>query len=186
MILYTISLQLVKGHSPPPIKIVQLFLELTLGAIVLGVAFGYISAQLINRVRNNPILTLNITVVSCYLLYFTAEYVDLGIKISGIMALVAMGLYMAAFGKTKIAPESHEVVENFWKIFIFIAETIIFILGGVIVGVQSLKPEFMEMLDGGNLQRVFLLYLCMTMARFLSITVFMPKLQSEGYGLRWK
>lgn len=25
----------------------------------------------------------------------------------------------------------------------------------------------------------------MTMARFLSITVFMPKLQTEGYGLRW-
>jgi NhaP-type Na+/H+ or K+/H+ antiporter len=76
---------------------------LTVGAIVLGVIFGYLSAQLINKVRNDAILTLNITVVSCYLLYFVAEYVDLGIKISGIMALVSMGLYMAAFGKTKIA-----------------------------------------------------------------------------------
>lgn len=71
---------------------------------MLGCLFGFISAQLINRVRNDPVLTLNITVVSCYLLYFTAEYVDLGIKISGIMSLVSMGLYMAAFGKTKIAP----------------------------------------------------------------------------------
>jgi len=43
-------------------------------------------------------------VVSCYLIYFTAEYVDLGIKISGIMALVSLGIYMAAFGKAKIAP----------------------------------------------------------------------------------
>lgn len=93
-----------KGQSPPPIKIIQLFLELTVGAIVLGVLFGYLSAQLINKVRNDPILTLNITVVSCYILYFVAEYVDLGIKISGIMSLVSMGLYMAAFGKTKIAP----------------------------------------------------------------------------------
>jgi asparagine N-glycosylation enzyme membrane subunit Stt3 len=62
---------------------------------------------LINQVRNNPILTLNITVVSCYLIYFVAEYVDLGIKISGIMALVSLGLYMAAFGKAKISPDAH-------------------------------------------------------------------------------
>jgi NhaP-type Na+/H+ or K+/H+ antiporter len=94
----------VKGTPPPPIYICSLFLQLTIGAIILGCVFGFISSQLINKVRNNPILTLNITVVSCYLIYFTAEYVDLGIKISGIMALVSLGIYMAAFGKTKIAP----------------------------------------------------------------------------------
>jgi hypothetical protein len=42
----------------------------------------------------------------CYLLYFVAEFVQLGIRISGIMALVSMGLYMAAFGKTKFTPEA--------------------------------------------------------------------------------
>lgn len=29
------------------------------------------------------------------------------------------------------------------------------------------------------------LYLCMMMARFLSISVFMPQLKKMGYGLRW-
>jgi len=72
MILYTISLELVKGSAPPPLFIGQLFLELTLGAVALGVIFGFMSAYLISKVRNSPILTLNITVVSCYLLYFTA------------------------------------------------------------------------------------------------------------------
>lgn len=106
MILFTISLELVKGNSPPPLRIVQLFLELTLGAILLGVIFGFLSAKLIQKVRNDAVLTLNITVASSYLVYFVAEYVDLGIKVSGIMALVALGLYMAAFGKTKIAHEA--------------------------------------------------------------------------------
>lgn len=104
MVLFTISLELVKGSSPHVASIVQLFLELTIGAIVLGVAFGIVSAYLIGMVRNDSVLTLNFTVVSCYILYFVAEYVDLGIKVSGIMALVSMGLYMAAFGKAKIAP----------------------------------------------------------------------------------
>jgi NhaP-type Na+/H+ or K+/H+ antiporter len=89
--------------------------------VALGCIIGFISAQLIYRVRNDPVLTLNITVVSCYLIYFIAEYVYMGIKISGIMSLVSLGLYMAAFGKTKIAPEANEIVENFWKIFVFVA-----------------------------------------------------------------
>lgn len=95
---------------------------------------------MINKVSNNAILTLNVTVVSCYILYFIAEYVDMGIKISGIMSLVSMGLYMAAFGKTKIATDAKQFVHSFWKIYIFVAETIIFILGGVLVGVQALRP----------------------------------------------
>lgn len=72
MVLYTISLELLRGQSPTPIKITQLFLELTIGAILLGIIFGYLSAQLINKVRNDAILTLNITVASCYILYFVA------------------------------------------------------------------------------------------------------------------
>lgn len=53
------------------------------------------------------------------------------------MSLVAMGLYMAAFGKTKIAPQATEMVEDFWKTYIFVAQTTIFILGGAIVGIQA-------------------------------------------------
>ena len=121
MVLFTISLELVKGKAPPVLYIGQLFLELTVGAIILGVIFGFLSSNLIKFVRNDAILTLNITVVSCYILYFTAEYVDLGIHISGIMSLVSMGLYMAAFGKTQITADAKNIVHDFWKIYIFVA-----------------------------------------------------------------
>jgi NhaP-type Na+/H+ or K+/H+ antiporter len=111
------------------------------GAIVLGVIFGMISTFLIRLVKKDSILTLNITVGVCYILYFVAEFVNLGIRISGIMALVSMGLYMAAFGKTKFTPDAKEKTHEFWKVFVFIAETIIFILGGVIVGTKALNNE---------------------------------------------
>lgn len=92
----------------PPLTIVVLFLELTVGAIVLGVIFGMISTFLISLVNKDSVLTINITVAMCYILYFVSEFVDLGIRISGIMALVSMGLYMAAFGKTKFSAEGKE------------------------------------------------------------------------------
>lgn len=84
----------------------MLFLELTVGAIVLGIIFGMISTFLIKLVNKDSILITNITVAMCYIIYFVSEFVYLGIRISGIMALVSFGLYMAAFGKTKFTAEA--------------------------------------------------------------------------------
>lgn len=89
-----------------PLEMIRLFLELTIGAIILGVLFGMFSTFLIQLVKRDSILTLNITVGVCYMVYFVAEFVPMGIRISGIMALVSMGLYMAAFGKTKFTPDA--------------------------------------------------------------------------------
>lgn len=86
--------------------IIRLFFELTGGAVVLGVLFGMITTQFIKFFKNDPILCYNATLVGCYLVYFIAEYGHLGIHISGIMALVAMGLYMAAFCRTKFTTEA--------------------------------------------------------------------------------
>lgn len=77
---------------------------MTIGGTILGVIGGVISSYLIGQFRSDPILSLNISFCSCFVLFFIAENVNLGIKVSGILALVSMGLYMAAFGKTRISP----------------------------------------------------------------------------------
>ena len=88
------------------LSILRLFCELTLGAVLLGVLFGIIATEIIKIFKNDPILCYNTTLAVSYLVYFIAEYVDIGIHISGIMALVSMGLYMAAFGRTKFTTEA--------------------------------------------------------------------------------
>ena len=65
-----------------------------------------------------------------------AEFVDLKIKLSGVMALVALGLFMAAFGRTRIDIDSDHAVHTFWKYIVYIAETIIFLLCGVLVSLK--------------------------------------------------
>lgn len=186
MILFTISLELCKGGSMGVLSITTLFVELTGGAVVLGVIFGVVATELIKLFKNDPLLCYNITLVGCYLLYFTAEYVHLGIHVSGIMALVAMGLYMAAFGRTKFTTEARERVHHIWKVYVFVAETIIFILGGVIVGQRSLNnPKLIDLIGVTELLYLGGLYICMIFARFFSIGLFMPKLKKLGYGLKW-
>lgn len=55
-----------------PLQIGIAFLELTIGAIVLGVIFGMMSIFLIKLVKKDAILTINITVAMCYILYFVS------------------------------------------------------------------------------------------------------------------
>ena len=73
---------------------------------MLGILFGIVSSFWIKRIFNDEILVVNITILSCYLVFFVAENVNLGFKVSGILALVSLGLFMAASGKKRIASET--------------------------------------------------------------------------------
>jgi len=42
-----------------------------------------------------------ITFFTCYLVFYVAEFTP--IKVSGILALVVLGLFMSAYGKTSIS-----------------------------------------------------------------------------------
>lgn len=170
---------------------------MTVGGVVLGILFGMIAQFWIRRIHNDPILTVNVTFIICYMTYYVAESVDLGIKVSGIMALVSLGIYLSIFGKTKISSEEKRTVHIFWKYVTYAGESIIFILAGILVGVKVLTTsENYDTMDGsdaavssiktGDYFKLLGLYLCMILSRFGSIACFMSWLRKWGYGLTWK
>lgn len=125
-----------KGQSASPGAVVQLFCSLAFGGILLGVIVGVLCGWLISKVYNDNISTVNVTLLGGFVSFFLAETVleRIGIPVSGIMAIIACGVYMSAIGRTKINPESEHSVHAFWHYIVFAAETTIFILAGVIVG----------------------------------------------------
>lgn len=128
--------------------------------------------------------------------YYVAENVDTGIKVSGIMALVSLGIYLSIFGKTKISSEEKRTVYIFWKYVTYAGESIIFILAGILVGVKVLTSgEPYDPLSGDSIEtsiktsdyfKLLGLYVCMILSRFGSIACFMSWLRKWGYGLTWK
>lgn len=91
------------------------------------------------------------------------------------MALVALGLFMAAFGRTRIDIESDHAVHTFWKYAVYIAETIIFLLCGVLVSLKViLNPE--SLVEAEDYFKIIILYFCMIACRFGSVCIFMPYL----------
>ncbi len=160
----------------------KLFLSLTLGGTALGVVVGFIGSFFIRRISNDAIMTMNVTFICCYLTFFTAENVNIGITVSGIMAIVALGLFMGIFAKTRIAAEDLHVVEIFWKYIVYAAESMIFLIAGMLVALKvfTRSPDQINYIIASDYYRLIGLYFCMTAARFSAICVFYPYLKTWG------
>jgi NhaP-type Na+/H+ or K+/H+ antiporter len=71
---------------------------------LLGVFFGFCISYWIKRIIRDNVLSVTVTVVGAYMCFWVAEFTFL--KVSGILSIVTLGLYMSAVGKRKIYPDS--------------------------------------------------------------------------------
>lgn len=124
-------------------------------------------------------LEVNTTIYVCYLMFFIAEGTALGV--SGILALVTLGLFMTKSGKVRISAESEHAVHHVWGYLGFVAETLIFILSGIIMGERATDDQ--NLIGVKDYFKLFGIYICLHFIRFFMILCFWPFLQKMGYGM---
>lgn len=164
----------------------NLFLIEIGGGVLVGVAFGLLSVYCIKRIIYDGVLVVTLMVIFTYSIYLFAEFSTF--RISGITSVTVFALYMNAFGKTWLLGETEEYVSSFWSYLVFVGETSIFIIAGVMVGSSLLHLSFK--VDEVNIYNEIFssiyIYLYAVIARFLSISVFIKYLPKFGEGLNWK
>jgi NhaP-type Na+/H+ or K+/H+ antiporter len=178
MVVFLVLIDLVEGNELTAGEIIGMFVRLSAGGIVLGLIGGVILAFILGRIHNDAVREMNATVFVSYLLFYLAESTKL--HVSGILAIVALGLYMTTSGKTKISSESMHTVHGVWSYIGFVAETVIFIVSGVIMGERASVPNTITYVDYLKLVGV---YVGLHFIRFFLILVSWPALKSIGYGM---
>lgn len=88
---------------------------------------------------------------------------------------------MTNTGKTKISAESEHAVHHVWGYIGFVAETVIFILSGIIMGQRSMEDE--NMITYVDYLKLIGIYITLHFIRFFMILVFWPILRKIGYGM---
>lgn len=161
MVMFAVMLSIVKEEETTVPSVILFFCRLSFGGPILGILFGLGMSFWLKRILNDPTLEVNLTVFGAYLLFYTAESV---LKVSGILALVALGLYMTRSGKTRISSASEHAMHYIWGMIGFVAETIIFMLTGVIVAIQVLKAD--TVIGINDYWKLLVLYLCLHVIRF--------------------
>lgn len=145
--------------------------------LLVGIAFGTLAIVLIGKVFKDAMVEITISVAVAYLAFLVAETI---FHVSGVMAVVALALLLAGVGKTRISPEISEFLHHFWEMMAYIANTIIFLLVGLIIAlrVQLNSPE--------SWKALFILFGGILFIRAFSISLFLPILKHIGIGIDFK
>lgn len=173
VIFVVLKASVVEGVEITPQNALGQLCYVGMGGPVVGFVFGWFFNLLLGRVVNNDTVELILTLTAPYMTFYLAEVL---FEVSGVLAVVVLGVYMSNMGLTLINSELHHFLEHFYELMAFIANTLIFILCGVVIGRKSL----FNVTDVGWLM---LLYVGMTFIRAGAILLLSPVLKRVGYGL---
>ncbi|GMH83149.1 hypothetical protein TL16_g09500 [Triparma laevis f. inornata] len=138
MVVFTVLFEAVKvGHMTMTVpEILLKFAQMAIGGPIFGVLMGYIFSTWIGTIFNSSDVEVTLTLCAAYLTFFIGEFF---LGLSGVLAVVACGIYMGNRGDTQVSPEVehflHELASlaQFWELLGYIANTCIFTLTGVII-----------------------------------------------------
>ncbi|MGE0079172.1 MAG: cation:proton antiporter [Bacteroidales bacterium] len=166
---------LVVGDNSGGNAILQ-FLKVSLGGIVVGGSVAWLAIMWIKRVFNDALIEITVIIGAAYLTFFLAENI---FHVSGVISVVTLGIAMAGPGKTRVSPGVTHFLHEFWELAAFIANTLIFLIVGVVIA-QHILFTFSDLIV------LLIIYVGIHVARLGTIYVFYPIMRKIGYGLSLK
>ena len=136
------------------------------GGALLGSLVG-LTFSVITKFFNDHLLELTFTTITAYGSFLLAESFAVpgkipGLHLSGVVATVAAGLIMGNYGKhTGMSASTKIVISSFWEYAAFFMNSLIFLLIGLEIEINSLASHWFEILIaiGAVLaSRVFCIY----------------------------
>jgi CPA1 family monovalent cation:H+ antiporter len=125
------------------------FSSMMIGGVLFGVIVGAIFAKLVGLARENEIASITLTIALAHITFIGAEIAshhlhigDTHLPLSPIIATTVAALLMGNYGRSKIHPKAEEFVEKLWGQLAFMANSLIFILIGILVATMpALSPD---------------------------------------------
>ena len=149
------------------------FFRVAFGGIIIGAIIGLIGLRWMRAVFNDMLIEITIIVSLAYLTFFVSEYM---FGVSGVLALVTLGLLMAGPGRTKISPEVQHFIHEFWEFTAFTANVLIFLIVGVVIAERT---NFTL----NDIWMLLIVYVVIHLVRAVVIAVLYPLMKRAGYGL---
>ena len=104
------------------------FLFVFVGGVIVGWVLALMTGYMLGRIESDPGIEITLTTILAYFSFIIAEHV---FHVSGIMAVVAAGMTIGSWGRSKISPSTSEFMEHFWEYLAFVANALIFLMVGL-------------------------------------------------------
>ncbi|KAL2557784.1 Sodium/hydrogen exchanger 7 [Forsythia ovata] len=183
IVVYQLFYRMVLGWRYNWGAIIKFLAQVSLGAVGIGLAFGMASVFWLGFIFNDTVIEITLTLAVSYVAYFTAQE---GADVSGVLTVMTLGMFYSAVARTAFKGESQGSLHHFWEMVSYIANTLIFILSGVVIAEGVLQSDSIFKTHENSWGYLFLLYAFVQVSRFVVVGVLFPFLQYFGYGLDWK
>ncbi len=120
-----------------------LFLKIFLGGVMVGLAGGWLFCSLFKFLGKFPTVEITLSLCQAYLSFGIAEHY---FHVSGVMAVVSGALVLGARGRSIIAPANWHTLKEIWEYIGFWANSLIFILVGLVIPKIIYQFEIRELL----------------------------------------
>lgn len=103
------------------------FLLVLAGGFLVGLIAGVLLALMVRYFRTNSMVMISLMVLMPFITYLLAEHFE----VSGVIAVVILGLNMSRLSREKFPEKIRSQSKNFWDIIIFLLNGFIFLLIGL-------------------------------------------------------
>lgn len=183
IVMYQLFYKMVLGKSFSFGEIIQFLSRVSVGAAFIGLAFGVASVFWLGFIFNDAVIEIALTLATSYLTFYIAQdWAD----VSGVLAVMTLGMFFGAVARTAFKGDSQESLHHFWEMVAYIANTLIFILSGVVIAEGILNSENHFDRHGSSWGYLVLLYVYVQLSRILVVGLLYPFLGRFGYGFDWK
>ncbi|VVB03854.1 unnamed protein product [Arabis nemorensis] len=182
IVVFQLFLKMVTGHKSDWSSIITFLVRVALGAVGIGLAFGIASVLWLKFIFNDTVIEITLTIAVSYFAYYTAQE---WAEASGVLTVMTLGMFYAALARTAFKGDSQKSLHHFWEMVAYIANTLIFILSGVVIAEGILDSDKIAY-QGNSWGFLFLLYFYIQLSRVVVVGVLYPLLRRCGYGLDWK
>eukprot|EP01059_Diplonema_ambulator_P008881 TRINITY_DN18657_c1_g1_i1.p1 TRINITY_DN18657_c1_g1~~TRINITY_DN18657_c1_g1_i1.p1 ORF type:complete len:1319 (+),score=434.33 TRINITY_DN18657_c1_g1_i1:3397-7353(+) len=148
------------------------------GGCCLGWVIGVITKNCIKAVFNDAEIEITMTLVAAYVTFFVAEVY---LEVSGVLGLVVMGMYLS-YHSHVISPEVEHSLHHFWEIIVYIGNTLIFAIAGLVITEKALDE-----LNGYDLYYLVINYVFLNIIRGVAMAILIVPMNLIGkYQLDWR
>jgi CPA1 family monovalent cation:H+ antiporter len=123
------------------------FLLLSLGGLAVGAVLGYVVSAVVLKGLDDHLIETAVTLALAYGSFLVAQQFGLilgfddDFHLSGILAVVAAGLFVGNLGLANTSPTTRLTIENFWELLAFLATSLVFLLVGIQIDLTEFRPR---------------------------------------------
>lgn len=111
------------------------------GGAFVGLSLGWLFAQIIASIHNNSSIEFLMTFILATSSFMIAEHY---LHVSGIIAVLAAGLMMGNYGRSKISPQAAHELHRTWDLLVFVITSFVFLLIGYEIHYLSILTNIKE------------------------------------------